>query len=300
MKRINPKLDPVEDFLINVKQGHCEHFATALVAMLRCAGIPARMVNGFRGAEKVDDTSKPGWYEVKESHAHAWVEALVGREDSQNPNELYWLTLDPSPVEADTETANGFSLTQWWERTASLSRVYWRSVFIDGNVDLVYGPASPLVEALYTPFEARNGAAPMLARLIGGALLTLAGLLGAFLLIRRRAKGPVPPADVTQSDQVPVEIAFYHRFLEILRRLFGLRPRPSQTPLEFGEMIRAAWHGASSTARFADLPLKIVELFYRVRYGGRSLAQGDETKIKARLDDIEETMRPVTVSNITT
>ena len=39
---------PLADFLFNVKEGHCEYFATAMAVMLRTQGIAARVVNGFQ------------------------------------------------------------------------------------------------------------------------------------------------------------------------------------------------------------------------------------------------------------
>ena len=75
MDVVDPKLDPVEDFLVNRKEGHCEYFASALALLLRSIDIPARMVNGFKGGD---------WNElaqvmnVRQKHAHSWVEAYIG------------------------------------------------------------------------------------------------------------------------------------------------------------------------------------------------------------------------------
>ena len=44
-------LDPVEDFLVNRKKGHCEYFASALALLLRSVNIPSRVVNGFKGGD---------------------------------------------------------------------------------------------------------------------------------------------------------------------------------------------------------------------------------------------------------
>src|SRR5262249_2659719 len=109
--------DPTEDFLRNVKQGHCERFATGLALMLRSAGIPCRVVAGFRGADLKDPLQPDnGWYVVRRNHAHAWVEALVGHRNEQGKMELRWLTLDPSPLQED-DTEQSLSLAQWWERS---------------------------------------------------------------------------------------------------------------------------------------------------------------------------------------
>ena len=40
--------DPLADFLFNVREGHCEYFATAMAVMLRTQGIATRIVNGFQ------------------------------------------------------------------------------------------------------------------------------------------------------------------------------------------------------------------------------------------------------------
>ena len=46
--------DPLYEFLFDVREGHCEYFATAMVIMLRTLDIPARIVNGFQMGEYND------------------------------------------------------------------------------------------------------------------------------------------------------------------------------------------------------------------------------------------------------
>jgi protein-glutamine gamma-glutamyltransferase len=66
-------VDPMLDFLFEAKRGHCEYFATALALLGRAAGIPTRVVTGYRVAER----SPFGYYVVRERNAHAWVEAWL-------------------------------------------------------------------------------------------------------------------------------------------------------------------------------------------------------------------------------
>ncbi|TVQ59986.1 MAG: DUF3488 domain-containing protein [Phycisphaerales bacterium] len=80
--------DPMEMFLFRVRRGHCEYFAGAMAAMLRSVGIDARVVTGYRASEFNDIA---GHYTVRQSNAHAWVEAQV--------DEGLWMTYDPSPPE---------------------------------------------------------------------------------------------------------------------------------------------------------------------------------------------------------
>ncbi len=88
----NPSIDPIEDFVTEHPQGHCEYFATALTLMLRSQGIPARMVCGFK-CDQNDWNSAGGYYQVRQLHAHTWVEAYL--RPSQLPVKLehgkdYW------------------------------------------------------------------------------------------------------------------------------------------------------------------------------------------------------------------
>ena len=70
----NLQIDPIEDFVVEHRRGHCEYFAGALALMLRSQGIPARIAIGFRAGEW---NSAGGYYQVRQLHAHTWVEALL-------------------------------------------------------------------------------------------------------------------------------------------------------------------------------------------------------------------------------
>lgn len=81
-----PGEEPIDFFLFDSRQGHCEYFASALAAMCRAVGIRTRVVTGYVAAEFNESA---GRYIVRESNAHAWVEALMGTG--------VWITLDPTP-----------------------------------------------------------------------------------------------------------------------------------------------------------------------------------------------------------
>lgn len=78
--------DPVEDFLLESKQGSCEHFASAMALLLRSQGIPARPVGGYTMGEW---NEVGGFYTVRQRHAHAWVEVFFPRSG--------WVSYDPTP-----------------------------------------------------------------------------------------------------------------------------------------------------------------------------------------------------------
>ncbi len=77
---------PVEDFLFSIRRGHCEYFASSMVLMLRSVGIPSRLATGYLGAEY---NPFEGYYIVRQSNAHAWVEAYLPDEG--------WRVFDPTP-----------------------------------------------------------------------------------------------------------------------------------------------------------------------------------------------------------
>ncbi|MBI5074560.1 MAG: DUF3488 domain-containing protein [Nitrospirae bacterium] len=78
----------LENFLFRTKTGFCEHYASSMVIMLRGLGIPSRVVNGFYGGER---NEYGNYLIVRQSDAHAWVEALIGNE---------WKRFDPTPAVA--------------------------------------------------------------------------------------------------------------------------------------------------------------------------------------------------------
>ncbi len=81
-------VDPVVDFLTVHREGHCEYFASTLALLGRAAGVPTRVVGGYRVAER---NPFDGYYMVREKNAHAWVEAWVHGA---------WTTLDATPAGA--------------------------------------------------------------------------------------------------------------------------------------------------------------------------------------------------------
>ena len=85
MFRRTPSVDPLLDFLFFEKRGHCEYFATAFALLARAAGVPARVVMGYR----VGEQSPFGYYLVRDRNAHSWIEAWVPGEG--------WTTRDATP-----------------------------------------------------------------------------------------------------------------------------------------------------------------------------------------------------------
>jgi len=106
--------DPLLAFLHDRKSGHCEYFATAITLLARTSDLPARMVTGYRVAER---NRFGGYAIVRERHAHAWSEVFLEGEG--------WVTVDPSPLRghaglAQSRTPMLVGLFDWawvaWQR----------------------------------------------------------------------------------------------------------------------------------------------------------------------------------------
>ncbi|MCD4784862.1 MAG: DUF3488 and transglutaminase-like domain-containing protein [Candidatus Eremiobacteraeota bacterium] len=78
--------DSVDYFLFEKKRGYCEHFASAMVVMLRTQGIPARLVTGYLPGRY---NPLSGYYSIRMSDAHAWVEYFIP--------DYGWYAVDPTP-----------------------------------------------------------------------------------------------------------------------------------------------------------------------------------------------------------
>lgn len=122
--------DPVEEFLVNTRKGHCELFASSAVLTLRSMGIPARYVTGL----VCDETHPSGTYYVaRVGGAHAWCEAYL-RDQGR------WGLVEATPASAfdALKPAWGFfdALTDWIAQSfrhsmAWLQRGYFAQAIIE-------------------------------------------------------------------------------------------------------------------------------------------------------------------------
>ncbi len=79
----------IVDKLLTAKRGYSVYYATAMATMARAAGIPSRLVVGYKTAP--DET---GVYVVDASQTYTWVECYI--------RTLGWVTFDPTPRQSAT------------------------------------------------------------------------------------------------------------------------------------------------------------------------------------------------------
>ena len=132
---------PLEDFLFKVKQGNCEYFASSFAVMLRLAGIPSRLVGGYKGGY-YNDIGK--YYLVPQKNAHVWVEVYVeGRG---------WVRMDPTPggiepFSSSTQTNLMFRLSLFLDTV----NYYWYAFVINYNFEKQWTLLQTLRTALRAP-----------------------------------------------------------------------------------------------------------------------------------------------------
>jgi protein-glutamine gamma-glutamyltransferase len=132
---------PLEDFLFNVKHGNCEYFASAYAVMLRVAGIPSRLIGGYRGGYYND---MGGYYLVPQKNAHVWVEAYVKKKG--------WQRIDPTPggIEA---FSSPFKSNVLFRLTLFLDTInyYWFAFVINYNFEKQLGILNSIRTAFKKP-----------------------------------------------------------------------------------------------------------------------------------------------------
>ena len=275
LRRSDFTIDPVSDFLLNTRTGHCEYFASAMVIMLRSAGVPSRLVNGFQMGEYNTLTST---YTVRQSDAHSWVEVYF-------PGHDRWIEFDPTPAAGFNNYGTGLAAQfrhsleaiqmMWIQYVVALDTREQVSILRSAQKWLLSVKAS--VTSTWREWRARtlawvtasardSAVTPRRIFAFIGVVLSIGvaafGLfvlhgrgwsVGSFVIpvwrwrgFRRRGSSPQQYA-----------AGFYGQMEAILARQ-GIRRERDITPLEF----------ARATA--IDEVARLTDIYHRVRFGGTS------------------------------
>ncbi|MCZ2342970.1 MAG: DUF3488 and transglutaminase-like domain-containing protein [Bacteroidales bacterium] len=276
----NRAIDPIEDFVLNTRSGHCERFATALTLCLRTLGIPAVFVLGFRGCEQ----SQPGFYVVRQEHAHAWVEVLIpgpvaGTElaavqQPPPPDRVWhWLTLDPTPSTSATVQENPVPAD--WLQNIQQS---WTTAFSDLIIEYNGKRREQILLAVQTHLReyGRWYLLLLLVLAIGGR-----GFRGLIRTRQQRSTRPV-------SRTVP----WYEEYRHLLMAA-GYGIPPAQTPLEHAHVLQELWQSSPATQDIAAWPARLVTLFYQVRYGQYTLTPEEEAEIAQKIFTLRQRLHTI-------
>ena len=186
--------DVVDEFLFEKKAGYCEYFATAAVVLLRLQGVPARYVKGLSAGPQTDQGG--GLHVVRESDAHAWLEAWIPGEG--------WVEADPTPA-AQFAAAHGRaeSFQRLLQHIRAASSAAWARLTVRGPASLLRQVARELA-----PLVARIALEPA-----AGSWLSASpshhgspgrGSLARVGVVRRRSRRALPfPPSFEPSFETP-------------------------------------------------------------------------------------------------
>jgi transglutaminase-like putative cysteine protease len=220
----------------------CVYFASAHAALLRCAGIPARVVGGYLVPEGGPLT---GHVVVREQDAHAWVEAWIETEQR-------WRTFDPTPAGSRVEALGPLEPLGWMNRLGRELQSLARRVAL----------------------KLRNHPVKTLGQLIGlPALLVLIPLAAWRWRVRRQQTRGTHPSELALSTSDRV---LQRARIEFLRSLYrwGIQPNLYQTDADLLQLLAERPDAPHSRA------LEFVTHYQRARY--LNLAGDDELLKLAR------------------
>jgi hypothetical protein len=288
--------------------------------MLRSQGIPARMIVGYKGCEF---NSLGRYYQVRQRHAHAWVEALLPA--GQAPEwEIAgppsgggtWYRLEPTPIAPELAEAGATGgLAHRAVEAFDYVELLWRDYVLSLN-------AAKQKESLYDPVSSR-ALGPMPAWMDTAAMQAwqrrLAAIMGrgdsssderhtvavfdwsaalaatlflALLALSVQSAIWLWPLFRGGSRNGPRQKRapgvgppeFYLRLVGMLARM-KLRRASGQTARELAFAAESKL-AAGPAAFAAPLPEEVVAAYYRVRFGGAALDKNEQAAIEQALAKI--------------
>lgn len=319
-----PGLDPIVDFALNHRTGHCQYFASAVALMLRAIDIPSRLVIGYKGGEY---NKLANSYLVRERHAHAWVEVYLPPDELSEdmiPKEIIatngaWLRIDPTPSGTAGRLGETVSVFSRAGDLLDYARILWADYVLGLNAkrqqDSIYQPlSSRLGEALTSAIESA-GFWDSVVKLFDKVGIDLRGLssrgwfdwraslatiflcLAGFAAYRAvisqwprigswftRRKRAAP------ARRAPV-IEFYRRLETLLARA-QLTRESTQTQREFAALASGVLRDRTLSDEAAAAPLLVAEFFYRVRFGGHELSPSEAERVTRSLAALETALAP--------
>lgn len=306
-KRSDSRIDPIEEFLFARREGNCEYFASALTLMLRARGIPARVVLGYKGAER----NLAGTYTVYSRNAHAWVEywphATTRLTSLDNPG---WLVIDATP--ADSARESDPAKQSPWDRLSSTTQEYWSNYVVNYSPDSqqmqFYAPMKRFLDQQLEYWNAQrasfeewwkavrtnprqwlSGRGAFVLGLLCFAIIGVAQLVQRYGPRWRRWWQGWRAERVRRRQQQQV-VAFYERFAWIMRRR-GLQRPAHQTQQEFATAVFEQVAKRLGVPSLLSFPERVCAAFYRVRFGGEILPSQELIALEQELQLFQQALQ---------
>jgi transglutaminase-like putative cysteine protease len=238
---------PVDAFLFTTKTGYCVHFAAAFAKSARLAGLPSRIITGYKASR---ENAVNNYLVVKEKDAHAWVEVYL--------EEKGWIRIEPTAYviaseAADAQTTDAAEALQGADAS---QRTLFKVLF--ERVNLYYMYAKYKIDYWFLNYDRLKQTmlwkklvedTLFLAKFAAYVMAFLALCVGIFAMARRRRC----------NDRLACSM---ERLFKILRKR-GIERSDEETIKQF--LLRSA----DTFPKIADQLSTIADSYHRMRYGRR-------------------------------
>ncbi|UCF67844.1 MAG: DUF3488 domain-containing protein [Acidobacteriota bacterium] len=262
-RQIDPRA-PLGSFLDGAA-AHCEYFASAMALGLRLRGVPARVVVGYLGADRIPLT---GRLVVRDARAHLWVEAWLPARG--------WVRFDPTPSAVRTRPAGPLTaLWSGWEWTVMVWDTWVIGLDLDDQANLFASLFERLKSSVTAMLEMVEEKVPL-------PWIVPPSLIGLGIWLWRRRSRVLAGWGLPRGSSRGLP-PHYRRLLR-LGAARGVRLAPAETTNEFARRAGAALGAPRAVAELS-------RLYEQVRFGGRPLSASDERRAATLLTALRDTRR---------
>jgi hypothetical protein len=283
-----PGPQPLSTFLFDAKAGHCEYFASAMAILLRAAGIPTRLINGFLMGEYNPVGHD---YIIRQSDAHSWIEVYIpGRG---------WTEFDPTPPDPNHREID---LARQLAHYVDAIQLFWNAYIIvyDSGAQLqLFKSAQDRMQLAQAALSDRSehwidegqrfsdGLTHLLTRMMGTsafwAVSIGAAVAGSAYTRRRTLRTHLQIWRIRRGygavDEEIVEQLFYRAAHLAERGVPGRKP---------AETWREWIFGLPDPHRQSILK-KALEVFERSKYGRMPVSENDFTALENLIQELKRT-----------
>ncbi len=249
IRTVPPGRDAVDYFLFDEKKGYSDYQASAMVVLLRAAGVPARLAVGYTVTEDQFDLSVRR-YLIRESNAYAWPEVYFpghGMQEFTPYGDAQVISI-PKGDSGQGDTA------------AVPDDLLGEGGPLDiGDIEDLGGASAPITRPRENPLKKLL---PVLYVLMG--LVVVGGVAGitARIAWERGMAGLDYPAQLWEKT---VRLASWMR----------IAPKPDQTPTEYSRSLQKTLPTASEGV---DV---VADSYLKSRYGRRDLTPAEREQLDA-------------------
>ncbi len=278
--------DPIRTFLFDAKRGHCEFFASAMVAMCDTVEMPARIVTGYF-VDRWDNVNKK--YVVLDRDAHAWVEVET--------SPFGWETFEPTPPSEGSPTwqepltilqSARFAWQRWelaWQsgvvgfdaaaqrRMLSFVKPEWKEWWASQ-----FERVKETMQSTVRWFQIGVGGQLWFTLVLSAVLLTIVAI-GIVIIRKWRVRSSLQLSRKHEHQVQTSDVEFYASLVQSLKQCGWVRPQ-SVPPL--------AWSKTLPISPDAMQSLEVMtNAYYEVRFGNSSLSSTRRRELRKQVEAFE-------------